>query len=172
MLPVVDTPFLLGSGTVPVLQSQQFCAFTQLPPSREDSLKIESVYTTQEGRLYSTELSQNQSQSYITTDSQSASPSWCQAPIWTLDQYFPFSLWLFLDTCGFVGVWWEVGSVVFSFCQALPAQPFSDLSPTGLMSIFYCLYFWDSPKPEGPGSCIYFPQEQDSPVIPPGIGFV
>jgi hypothetical protein len=23
-----------------------------------------------------------QSQSYITTDSQSASPSWCQAPIW------------------------------------------------------------------------------------------
>jgi hypothetical protein len=33
------------------------------------------------------------------------------------------------------------GSIVFSFCWALPAQPFSDLSPMGLLSIFYCLYF-------------------------------
>jgi hypothetical protein len=39
--------------------------------------------------------------------------------------------------------------VIFSFCRASPAQPFSDLSPTGLMSIFYCLYFWDSPNQDG-----------------------
>jgi hypothetical protein len=51
----------------------------------------------------------------------------------------------FSDSFGFVDVgrplWREVGSVVYSFCRASPAQPFSDLSPTGLMSIFYCLYF-------------------------------
>jgi hypothetical protein len=42
-------------------------------------------------------------------------------------------------------LWREVGSVLFSFCRASPAQPFSDLSPTRLMSIVCCLYFWDSP---------------------------
>jgi hypothetical protein len=26
------------------------------------------------------------------------------------------------------------------------------------------------PQPEGPGACIYFPQEQDSLIIPPGTG--
>jgi hypothetical protein len=37
---------------------------------------------------------QSQSQSYITTDSLSASLSWYQAPTWdpTRDQFFPFSL--------------------------------------------------------------------------------
>jgi hypothetical protein len=38
-------------------------------------------------------------------------------------------------------LWREVGSVA---CRASPVQPFSHLSPTELMSIFYCLYFWDS----------------------------
>jgi hypothetical protein len=40
-------------------------------------------------------------------------------------------------------LWREVRSVVFSSCWASPLQPFTDLSPTGVMSIFYCLYFWD-----------------------------
>jgi hypothetical protein len=43
----------------------------------------------------------------------------------------------------------ESGVTVFSFCRASPAQPFSDPSPTGLMSIVYCLYFLDSPNLEG-----------------------
>jgi hypothetical protein len=58
----------------------------------------------------------------------------------------------FLESFMFVDVrrllWREVGSAVFSFCRATPAKPFSDLSPTELMSIFYCLYFWDSPNLE------------------------
>jgi hypothetical protein len=57
----------------------------------------------------------------------------------------------FLDSFWFVDVgrplWREVWSVLFSFCWASPAQPFPDLSPTGHMSIVYCLYFLDSPKP-------------------------
>jgi hypothetical protein len=66
-----------------------------------------------------------------------------------------FSLYFFnfLDSYGFVVVrrplWREVGSVVFSFCSASPAQPFSGLSFTRLMSIFYCLCFWESPNLEG-----------------------
>jgi hypothetical protein len=40
-------------------------------------------------------------------------------------------------------------------------------SEHNLLSIFLRL-----PQPGGPGSCIYFPQEQGSPVIPPGIGLL
>jgi hypothetical protein len=39
-------------------------------------------------------------------------------------------------------------SVFFSSSWASPAQPFSSLSPTGLMSILHCLYFLDSPNQE------------------------
>jgi hypothetical protein len=45
---------------------------------------------------------QNQSQSHITTDNQSASPSWCQAPIWDQRPIF-LSPWVFrLDSWGLV----------------------------------------------------------------------
>jgi hypothetical protein len=46
----------------------------------------------------------NQSQSHITTDSQSASQTWCQAPIWDRDQFF-FLLDIFFKqfrVCNFV----------------------------------------------------------------------
>jgi hypothetical protein len=74
-------------------------------------------------------------------------------PSGTRDQFFLFSLWLFFDSFRFVDVghplWREVGSVLFSLCWASPMQPLSDLSPTGLMSIVYCLYFWAAPNQEG-----------------------
>jgi hypothetical protein len=47
----------------------------------------------------------------------------------------------------------------------------SQMSPTGFMSIVYFLSIFETPQPGGPGSCIYFPQEQGSQVIPLGIGF-
>jgi hypothetical protein len=54
-------------------------------------------------------------------------------PSGTRDQFFPFSHWLFLNTCGFVDVgrplWRGVGFVVFSFCRASAAQRFSDFCP-------------------------------------------
>jgi hypothetical protein len=68
----------------------------------------------------------------------------------------PFQFDYFLDSLGIVDVgrplWREVGSVLFSFCRASPAQRFSDLSPTGLMSIVYWLYFLGSPNLEGQGN--------------------
>jgi hypothetical protein len=69
-------------------------------------------------------------------------------------------------------LWREVESVLLSFFWAWPAQSFSDLNLTGLMSIFYCLYFWNNANLEGQVPVFISPQEQGSPVIPPGIGFV
>jgi hypothetical protein len=40
------------------------------------------------------------------------------------------------------------------------------------MTIFYCLSFQSSPKLEGKVPVFIFPQEQGSPVIPPGTGLV
>jgi hypothetical protein len=118
---------------------------------------------------------QSQSQSYITTDSQSASPSWCQVPIWDRDHFIPFSLRLFLDSYRFVDVgrplWREVGSVVFSFCRALPAQPFSDLSSTGLTSIFYCPYFLDSRNLEGQVPVFISTRNKVAQLYPRALGF-
>jgi hypothetical protein len=49
------------------------------------------------------------------------------------------------DVCGFVDVvcslWREDGSVVYNCSWPSPAQSFSDPSPVGLVTIFYCLKF-------------------------------
>jgi hypothetical protein len=79
------------------------------------------------------------SQSQSTTDSQSASLSWCQAPIWDLRPIFPLSVFLRSESHG--------------------------THEHILLSLLFRL-----PQPGGPGSCIYFPGEQGSPVIPLGIG--
>jgi hypothetical protein len=87
----------------------------------------------------------------------------------SVDQFFYFFLSLFLGSYGFVDVgrplWREVGSAVFSFCWASPAQL---LIPRDSRAYFIVSDFL-TPQPGGPGSCIYFPQEQGSPVIPPGV---
>jgi hypothetical protein len=87
-----------------------------------------------------------QSQSYITTDSQSASPSWCQASIWDPQPIFPilsdyFFRLFWVWWCG-LPLWQEVGSVFFSCCRASPVQPFSDLIPMGLMTIVSFHLLW------------------------------
>jgi hypothetical protein len=149
-----DSPNL--EGQVPKFISPRN-RVAQLYPRALDSLFVASydsqgygggiltrLHASKQENLILTNLSQSRTQSYITTDGQSASPSCCQAS-GTSDQFFPFPLWLFLDSCGSADVglplWREVGFIVFSFCLSSPAQPFSDLSPTELMSKFYCLYF-------------------------------
>jgi hypothetical protein len=75
---------------------------------------------------------------------------------------------------GFVDVgrplWRDIGSVVFSCCWASPAQSFSSLESRGTDDHILLSPFLGLPQPGEPGSCIYFPQEQDSPVIAPDIG--
>jgi hypothetical protein len=117
----------------------------------------------------------SQSQSYLTTDGHSASLSWCQAPI---RDPWPMFLLLFLINLvsyGFVDMgrplWREVGSVVFNCCWASPAKSFSGMSRAGLMFMLYCLKFFRLFQSWAPGSYIYIPLEQGSPVIPSSIGF-
>jgi hypothetical protein len=94
-------------------------------------------------------------------------------PSGTRDQIFSFLLQLFLDSFGLVHVvrplWREVGYAVFSFWSS-PVQCFSGLSPAGLMIIFYCLSFWDSPNLEGQ-VLVFSPRNRVSELYPPGIGF-
>jgi hypothetical protein len=80
----------------------------------------------------------------------------------------------FLDSFGFADagspLWLEVGSVLFSFSRASPAQPFSDLSPTGLMSTVYCLYFWDSLNLEGQVPVFISPRNKVAQLYPRALG--
>jgi hypothetical protein len=63
----------------------------------------------------------------------------------------------------------EVGSVL-SFCWASPVQPFSDLSPTGRMSTFDCIYFWDSPNQEGQVPVFISPRSRVAQLYPRALG--
>jgi hypothetical protein len=80
-------------------------------------------------------------QSNVTTDDQSASPFWCQTPIWGPKTRFL----LLLDSCGFFYVGRplrrEDGSVIYNCSWSSPAQSFSGPSPAGYMTIFHCLRF-------------------------------
>jgi hypothetical protein len=82
----------------------------------------------------------HESESYVTTDGQSASLSWYKALIRGLrpDFYFRTSDSYVLDSVG-RPLWREDGSVFCICCWPLPAQSFSGPSPLGLAIVFYCL---------------------------------
>jgi hypothetical protein len=120
--------------------------------------------------------SRSQSQSYITTDSQSASLSWCQAPIWDPR---PIFLLLSLIISRQLRVCWcgapsLTRGLVWSFQLLLGIASAAFLRSESRMTHKHILLspFLRLSQPEGPDSCIYFPQEQSSPVTPPGIGFL
>jgi hypothetical protein len=80
-------------------------------------------------------------ESYVTTDGQSASLSWYKAPVWGLrpDFYFRSEYGIRLTVTFLIP--WDDGSV-FCMCHwPLPAQSFSGPSPLGLEPVFYCLRF-------------------------------
>jgi hypothetical protein len=66
-------------------------------------------------------------------------------------------------TCGRVCI------LLYNCFWALPEQSLLSRRPAELTAIFYC--HLRLPQPGGPGPCIYIPQEQGGPVIPPGTGF-
>jgi hypothetical protein len=88
-------------------------------------------------------------QSYLTTDGQSASLSWCQVPIWdpvTILSFFPLPL----DSCRFLDVGrrlWRVERVCsLQLLLGLASASSSGLSPVELMTIRILLsQIWDSP---------------------------
>jgi hypothetical protein len=80
---------------------------------------------------------------------------------------------LLLDSCGFVDMrrplWWEDGSVDYNCCCLRQRSHSQERVPWGSWPHFTVSNL-RLPKPGGPGPCIYIPQEQGDPVIPPGTG--
>jgi hypothetical protein len=124
--------------------------------------------------IFSSCLTENKSQSYVTTDGQSASLSWCQATIRARDQFY-FLLEIFfrhLRVCYFVAPSLTRGRVcnlmlLLGITSAVPLWYESrGTQDCILLSQFLRLF-----QPGGPGPRIYIPQEQGGPVIPPPTVF-
>jgi hypothetical protein len=116
-------------------------------------------------------VNQSQNQIYVTTDSQSASLSWCQAPIWG-----PSTVFYYFETVTNLLMWGAFSDERTGLSFTIAAGPrqrnhFSDPSPTGLMPMFYCLRFETAPTWRARSPRIYILQEKGDPVIPLGIGF-
>jgi hypothetical protein len=103
------------------------------------------------------------------THSHSAKTSWCRATppplLGPMTRPFPFlSFWQKIALFLFGHpLWQEHRSVtcnaIAHWFKSYRTHNLTLMSPSRL------------PQPGGPGSCIYTPQEQGGPVIPPGIGF-
>jgi hypothetical protein len=63
----------------------------------------------------------------------------------------------------------RVCNLLYNCFWALPEQSLLGRSPAEVTAIFYSHLRLS--KPGGPGSCIYIPQEQGGPVVPPCTGF-
>jgi hypothetical protein len=61
--------------------------------------------------------------------------------------------------------------VIYNCCWSKPAQLFSGLSPTGLMTTFCCLSFKTPPNLEDQVPIFISPRKKGGQVIPPGTGF-
>jgi hypothetical protein len=81
---------------------------------------------------------------------------------------------LLSDNCGFVDMgrplWREDGSVVYNCCCLRQRSHSQVQVPRGSWPHFTVSNL-RLPPPGGQGPCIYIPQEQGGPVIPPGTGF-
>jgi hypothetical protein len=64
----------------------------------------------------------------------------------------------------------KLGSVVLICCWASPVQSFWGVIPMGLMNIFYCVYFWDSPNLEGQVPVFISPRNRVAQLYPRALG--
>jgi hypothetical protein len=104
----------------------------------------------------------------VSADSLSASPSWYETPTWdSATTFYPFSIfWQFR-------VWWcgapsltRSRVCTFQFLPVIASAAFLRSESHGTLERSLLSLFFRLPQPGGPGSCIYFPQEQSSPIIP------
>jgi hypothetical protein len=104
----------------------------------------------------------SQSQSYVTTDGQLASLSWCQAPIWGP------------DSCGFLLMLDALSDERMGLSFTIAAVPRQRNHSRVLVPRDSWPYFTLSdsrlPQPGGPGPRIYICQEQGGPVYPQALG--
>jgi hypothetical protein len=112
----------------------------------------------------------SQSQNYITTDGQSASLSWCQAPIWGLRPDF-----YYCQTVAGLLMWGAFSDERTGLPFTIAAGPRQRSHSSVRVPRDSRPYFTVSDsrllQPGGPNPRIYIPQEQGGPVIPPGTWF-
>jgi hypothetical protein len=115
-------------------------------------------------------LHSSRSQSYVTTDCQSSSLSWCQAPIWgpgpdfvTSRQIEGLLIWgAFSET--------RLG-LLFTITAGPRQRSYSRVRvPRGSWP-YFTLSDLRFPQPGGQGPRIYIPQKKGVPLISPGTGF-
>jgi hypothetical protein len=111
-----------------------------------------------------------QSQSYVTTDGQSVSLSWCQASIWGLrpDLYYCQIVAGFLMRGALSD---ERTGLQFTIVAGSRQRSHSWVRAPRDSRPYSTVSYSRLRQPGGPGSRIYIPQEQSGPVIPPGTGF-
>jgi hypothetical protein len=108
----------------------------------------------------------SQSQSHVTTDDQSASLFWCQAPIWGLrpDLYY-------CQTVAGLLLWGapsnEKTDLPFTIAAGPCQRSHSRFRVPGDSWPYFTVSDLRLPEPGGPGPRIYIPQEQGGPVITP-----
>jgi hypothetical protein len=79
------TPYLYPPGTGwPGYTPRQWAPFSSPPTTRGATVEVFDPASTRDSALIWSHLRVSQSQSYVTTDGQSASLSWNKAPIWGL----------------------------------------------------------------------------------------
>jgi hypothetical protein len=107
-------------------------------------------------------------------DNQSASLSWCQAPIWEpRPVLFPLEIsFRQLRLCYFLAPSLTRGwgcNLLYNCFWALPEQSLLGRSPTELTAIFYCLIS-NSPNLEGQVRVFIFPRNRVPQLYPQALG--
>jgi hypothetical protein len=91
-------------------------------------------------------------------------------PPGTRHQLFPFSLWLFFWQFQVLLMWGalsdEKSGLYFSIFAGHRQRSLSQIWVPRDRWSYFIVSILRLPQPGGPGSCIYFLQEQDSPIIP------
>jgi hypothetical protein len=116
-------------------------------------------------------LTNNQSQSYVTTNGQSASLSCCQAPIWNPRPYFRycqtlmgFLMWGVL-TDKRIGLSYTIAAGPHQHCHSRVRVPGDSLP-------YFTISDSRLSQPGGPGPILFIPQGQDGLVIPQELGSI
>jgi hypothetical protein len=116
-------------------------------------------------QVISSARSLGQSQSYVTTDGQSASLSRCQAPIW-----YPGPDYITLGQ-----LWGTLSHMRTGLSFTIAAGPrqrsHSRIRVPWDSWTYFTVSYSRLPQPVEPGPRIYIPQEHGGPVIPSGTGF-
>jgi hypothetical protein len=111
----------------------------------------------------------SQSQSYITTGGiPPVSTSWRQAP-WDSQPVFFFNWTFAVVVLMLHPLWQEDGS--FTIAAGLHQRSHSRIQVSRISRPYFSVSDSRLLHPGRPSHCIYIPQEQGGPVIPPGTGF-